>query len=50
MDTTNAVPRAIEDEETVPVEDETMAELVYGRLCDDEIPCAPFGAGGGGLW
>jgi hypothetical protein len=49
----NATPVEIEEEETVPVPAQSMAELVFERKLplsdlyhDDEIPDAPFGAGG----
>jgi len=48
----DTTPDEIEEEETVPVPAETNRELVYGSHLfeDGEIPCAPFGAGGGGPW
>lgn len=30
------VPTAVEEETTVPVENETMSEIVYGPACDDQ--------------
>ncbi len=48
-----SVPVEVEEEETVPVPAQSMADLIHERRLplsdlyhDDEIPCAPFGVSG----